>query len=155
MSEVLKYFIIFLLCLSISIGIYYFVRNKKNSSNSQPQVASYIKTDIKKCPNDCFKKGDCNLDGKCDCFTGYSGEDCSISDKVIIREYPIDYGGYGGYGYNYGYPYSGYNIYNDGWRGHGWRGHGWSGHGWRGHGGYGGRGGGGGHGGYGGRGGRR
>lgn len=39
------------------------------------------------CPNDCSLRGNCNTYGGCDCWTGYTGADCSLRSCIFAKQW--------------------------------------------------------------------
>ncbi|XP_059366111.1 tenascin isoform X3 [Carassius carassius] len=50
-----------------------------SSQQSKGVVCTTIRPTIDECPDDCSDQGRC-VDGKCVCFPGFSGPDCSVAD---------------------------------------------------------------------------
>ena len=57
-----------------------------------PDIGVFCDSFAKSCKNDCSMKGRCQSDGRCWCYAGYTGEDCSeVDTKVRHFDFSLPY----------------------------------------------------------------
>ena len=54
------------------------------SATSAPQREACVGVSLDKCPERCSGRGACNgADGLCECFEGFTDEDCSVQTVLV------------------------------------------------------------------------